>query len=313
MPRPTTTTTSSSSIAAAGAPAPDLSLRAGMILAWMLLVEVLHSKVDEIRMGAAYSGIIQRAGRVAWLGSLVFFSINSAGRKVVFGILWIICATKVAQRIAFTEVWKRSHANVGKDAAVLTSSACYMAHNRPAGGDHLDVEHGTRNNESLMKKCKYIVMGENRLKKKATADGYDEFTDNDITSNDDIVTVGKVWELAESDRLFALYDKNQRSKRLCLSFALFKLLRRRFEHLPAMPEQEARDCRTLLLDGLYGESKEAEALFQVMNDEVKFLCEYYHSFIPVVFASPFFLVANYVLVPIVVVVLCLMSTVLCGN
>lgn len=48
------------------------------------------------------------------------------------------------------------------------------------------------------------------------------------------------------------------------------------------------------------------------NDEVNFLCEYYHSVIPVVLASPFFLLANYVLLPVVVLGLCLMTVVLCG-
>jgi hypothetical protein len=119
-------------------------------------------------------------------------------------------------------------------------------------------------------------MGEKKPVKKATADGY-EF--NDVTSNDGIITVGKVWELAESDLLFAHYDKNQRLKRLCHSFAFFKLLRRRFEHLPAMTDAEARDCRSLYSNN-NGEGDAAEALFQVMSDEVNFLGEYYHSTTP---------------------------------
>jgi hypothetical protein len=236
----------------------------------------------------------------------------------------------VGQRIAFTEVGKRSYAH-GKNASVLTSYMAQMLdvddhgderrqEQQPApADDHFDVEHGEQQGghgagNELLRRCSYIVMGEKKLVKKATADGY-EF--NDVTSNDGIVTVGKVWELAESDQLFAHYDKNQRLKRLCLSFAFFKLLRRRFEHLPAMTDAEARDCRSLILNGLYsnnnGEGDAAEALFQVMSDEVNFLSEYYHSVIPVVFASPFFLVANYLLLPVVVAVLCLTSIVLCGN
>ncbi|XP_066373071.1 uncharacterized protein [Miscanthus floridulus] len=322
------TTSSSSSSTSSTAGAADLSLTAGLILVWMLLVELLRKKVDEIRM-RGYSSTIQRAGRVFWLGNLVFFNIKSVGRKAVFGILWILCATKVAQRIAFTEVGKRSYAH-GKNASVLTSYMAQMLdvddhgdesqqHHPAPAGDHVDVEHGEQHGgiigNEMLRRCNYIVMGEKKLVKKATADGY-EF--NDVASNDSIVTVGKVWELAESDQLFDHYDKNQRLKRLCLSFALFKLLRRRFEHLPAMTDAEARDCRSLILNGLYNnnggsEGNAAEALFQVMNDEVNFLSEYYHSVIPVVFASPFFLVANYLLLPVVVTVLCLMSIVLCGN
>ncbi|KAF8662242.1 hypothetical protein HU200_056444 [Digitaria exilis] len=302
----------------------DLSLTAGLILTWMLLVELLRKKVDEIRM-RGYSGTIHRAGRVIWLGSLVFFNIRSAGRKAVFSVLWILCATKVAQRIAFTEVAKLSYAH-GRNAAVITSYMAQMLQrhrhdehqeepHRPAAAaaDHDDVEHGPtrqQGGDALLKRCKYIVMGEKKLVKKATADGYKL---NDAESSDSIITVGKVWELAEKDPLFETFDKNQRLKRLCLSFALFKLLRRRFEHLPAMNVEEARDCRKFILNGLYGENKEAEALFQVMNDEVNFLSEYYHSVIPVVFASPFFLVSNYFLLPIVVTVICLMSIVVCGN
>lgn len=76
--------------------ADDLSLRADMILAWMLLVELLRKKVDEIHM-RGYSGTIQRAGRVVWLGNIVFFNIGSAGWKAVFSILWILCSTTCAE------------------------------------------------------------------------------------------------------------------------------------------------------------------------------------------------------------------------
>ena len=41
-------------------------------------------------------------------------------------------------------------------------------------------------------------------------------------------------------------------------------------------------------------------LFDVTNDELNFLCEYYHSVVPVVLASPFFLLANYILLPLVI-------------
>ncbi|CAN6223540.1 unnamed protein product [Urochloa humidicola] len=293
-------TTSSSTTTTAA----DLSLTAGLILTWMLLVELLRKKVDEIRM-RGYSSTIQRAGRVVWLGSLVFFNIKSAGRKAVFSILWILCAIKVAQRIAFTEVGKRSYAH-GKNASVLTS---YMAQMLEHGEHQEHHQAAVQDGKELLKGCKYIVMGERKLVKKATADGY-EF--NEITPYNGIITVGKVWELPETGSETTTLEI-KRLKRICLSFALFKLLRRRFEHQPAMTEEEAHDCRKLILNGLYGQSKEADALFQVMNDEVNFLSEYYHSVIPVVFASPFFLIANYFLLPIVVTILCLMSIILCGN
>jgi hypothetical protein len=57
----------------------------------------------------------------------------------------------------------------------------------------------------------------------------------------------------------------------------------------------------------------AVALFQVLEEEIQFLCEYYHSVLPVVLSSPFFFLANYILFPTVVWALCLLTFVLCGN
>ncbi|KAG2603852.1 hypothetical protein PVAP13_4NG014400 [Panicum virgatum] len=270
----------------------DLSLRAVLILAWMLLVELLRQKVDVIHM-RSYSGTVQRAARV------------------VFSVLWIICATKLVQRIAFTEAGKRSYAH-GKNARLISSYMAQMLVDQHRGLSARDVEQ--QGGDELLKRCKYIVMGEEELVEEPTADGYKlkKVTSSDSSS---IVTVGKVWEFAEEHRLFISSDKNERLKRICLSFALFKLLRRKIEHPQGVTGEEACDCRDLILRGLYsnGGTSTAETLFQVMNDEVTFLSEYYHSVVPVVLASPFFLFVNYFLLHIVVIMLCLMTLVICGN
>ncbi|CAO2203185.1 unnamed protein product [Urochloa humidicola] len=298
---------------------PDLSLHAGIILVWMLLVELLRKKVDEIRM-KGISSSLQRAGRVVWLGSLVFFNIHSAGRKIVFGILWILCATTVVQRVAFTEFGKRSYAH-GKNARLIAS---YMAQilRRKKCDDvaqdqsnvrvmrHHESDQDVEQGDDLLKKCRYIVMGEDQLVKEATADGY-ELVSGAAAG---VITVGDVWRLPDHDRGFADWDigSHQRLRRLCLSMALFKLLRRRFEQHEPLTEAETSDGRELILRGLNNNSG-SEAVFRVINDDVNFLSEYYHSVVPVIFASPFFLLANYLLLPVVVFGLCLMTAFLCGN
>ncbi|CAL5036397.1 unnamed protein product [Urochloa decumbens] len=311
--------------AATTATAGELPLGAMIILAWMLLVELLRKKVDEIRM-RGYSGSIQRAGRVVWLGSLVFFNIKTAGRKAVFGILWILCATRVVQRIAYAEIGKYSYAH-GKNARLVTS---YMAkilkqeHHSPQAADHnVEQEDAVQvhmDGQDLLKSCKYIVMGEEELVQEPSADGYKLNMATTLDANSSIITVGRVWNLDENDcSLFTSSGQVQRLKRLCLSFALFKLLRRKFEHLPTVTAEEENDCRDLILRGLLQGSSSsnnggaAEELFQVVNDEVIFLSEYYHSVVPVVLASPFFLLVNYFLVLVVVAALCIMAIILCGN
>uniref|UniRef100_N1QYJ6 DUF4220 domain-containing protein n=1 Tax=Aegilops tauschii TaxID=37682 RepID=N1QYJ6_AEGTA len=303
------------------AAAPELPLRARLILTWR---RSACSGATMAGTGAPWSAPAV-AGRVVWLGSLVFFNLRGAGRKSVLGILWLHCVAKLVQRVTFTLVGKNSLA-YGKNARLIIS---YMR----APHDQLvqqqqhgdDADHG----DELLKGCRYAVMGEDKLVNKPTPAGYS--VRGDITTAETTTTVGKIWRLAEDEPFLASVDQDGRLRRLCLSFALFKLLRRSFEHLPPMSEAETRDCRSLIFfqGGLYSSSKRsnrshgqgedekaaaaAEELFQVMKDETIFLSEYYHSVVPVALASPFFLLANYLLLPAMVLLLCLVIVVLCGN
>ncbi|TKW32335.1 hypothetical protein SEVIR_2G163300v4 [Setaria viridis] len=283
-------------------PKSELPLRARFILIWMLLVELLRKKVEVIKM-QGYSGTIERAGRVLWLGSLVFSNLQATGRKAMTGILWLLCATKLVQRISFTEVGKRSLA-FGKNARVITS---YMA--QVLEKDQQGHRFRPEDRDELLKGCQYAVMEEDDLVVEAIPSGYRLRDDANV-----VATVGKIWGLLETDPLLDSLDRDQRLRMLCLSFSLFKLLRRRFERLPAMTPAETRNYREVILKALYDESTSAaEVMFQVTNDELNFLCEYYHSVVPVVLASPFFLLANYFLLPLVVFVMCLVVIVLCSN
>nr|BAJ99371.1 predicted protein [Hordeum vulgare subsp. vulgare] len=287
-----------------------LTLRARTILMWMLLVELLRKQADAVLVTGGgkqgYSGTIERASRIAWLGLLVFYNVDGAGRKAVYGIIWVLAATKLVQKVAISEIAKRSSA-YGKNPRLLSH---YMAQIQEEG--HSDS--GVIGSE-LLKTCKYAVMGEDKLEKKDDPRSrryrlqLKEFTT--------VVTVGKIWMLEERGRLL-----DADSKRLCLSFALYKLLRRRFEDLP-ITDAETRDCRRLMFKGLCSETDTeggqdpreatAVALFQVVDQELHFLSEYYHSFIPVVLASSFFFVANYILFPVTVWFFCVMTIVLCSN
>ncbi|KAL6861422.1 hypothetical protein ACP4OV_017122 [Aristida adscensionis] len=306
-------------------PADDLSLRARTILAWMLLVELLRKKVEAIAGMPGYSGTIERAARIAWLGYLVFFNLRTPGKKALYGILWVLAATKLVQRFVTSELARHSFAH-GRNPQLLAS---YMAqtlqeeHHGAAGSCRAAAAaaaaqlHGSE----LLKRCSYVVMGEEELEKKASPVGYRlelaEVTPgppgHDGGGAAAVVTVGKVWELAESDELLR---RDPKLKRLCLSFALYKLLRRRLEDFP-ITSTEARDCHGLIFRGLCEEGTDAEAnavaLFKVFHDEVHFLCEYYHSALPVVLASPFFFLINYILFPIVVWTLCTLVIIFCSH
>ncbi|RLN08127.1 hypothetical protein C2845_PM11G17600 [Panicum miliaceum] len=287
----------------------ELPQRARTILMWMLLVELLRKKVEAISM-QAYSGTIERAARIAWLGYLIFFNLRSAGKKALYATLWVLAAGKLVQRFVTMELAKRSFA-YGRNPQLLAS---YMAHQMllPQDGDAEQLS-----GRELLKQCDYIVMGEEDLEKKAGPDGY-VFPEAIRKGETTAVTVGEIWKLAQTDGL--LREKEGPSlRRLCLSFALYKLLRCRLEDFP-ITDEEARNCHDLIFKGLLrdedaggSDAAAAAALFQVFNDEVQFLCEYYHSVHPVVLASPFFFLVNYILFPMVVWALCILTIILCSN
>ncbi|KAL6650170.1 hypothetical protein ACP70R_009095 [Stipagrostis hirtigluma subsp. patula] len=320
------------STSAASKQAEDLSVRARIILMWMLLVELLRKKVEAILLTAGgamqgYSAMVQRAIGVIWLGILVFFNLRSAGKKALYGMIWVLVAAKFVQRLVAIEVGKRSFA-YGKNPQLVPAYMRAILELQLQQEQQQPRPSGSK----LLKDCKYAVMGEEELieEDKAGPKGYkldkhklELELQVDTTGGDSsaVVTVGRVWKLAETDQLLSSKPK---LKRLCLSFALFKLLRRRLEGYP-ISGAEAADCHRLIFHGLLqepaagtgqgnGAGGEIEnAFFQVFTDEVQFLCENYHSVVPVVLASPFFFAHNYVLFPIVVLALCLLVLVLSGN
>ncbi|CAM0942692.1 unnamed protein product [Alopecurus aequalis] len=290
----------------------DLPVRARVILTWMLLGELLRKKVDAILLTAGeqqdkgYAVIIAHAATVAWLGYLVFFNIKGAGRVAVFGTIWVLCAAKFVQRVAFNEIGRRSLA-YGKNARLLSAYMPQMLQARLR-------QHGAVQEPcEMLKTCDYVVMGEENLVVRPGPHGYQLDLDK-VATDDNVVTVGKIWSLPEHP----IFQSNPRIRRQCLSFALFKQLRRRFEHLPAMTKQETDHCRDLIFQGVLCCRKEKDPgpgvlLFQLLQDEISFLSEDRHSVHPVVFASPYFFLTNYLVFPAVVCGLCLMTIHLCGN
>ncbi|CAM0948350.1 unnamed protein product [Alopecurus aequalis] len=301
----------------------ELPLRARTILMWMLLVELLRKKVEGILVKVGmqwYSGTIDRFARIVWLGYLVYYNVKTAGKKAIYGTLWVFAACKFVQRIFIHEVMKRSFA-YGRNAQLLSS---YMAQVIT----HQQEQQGMVGSE-LLTGCKYTVVGEENLGRKAGPHGYQVYAA--ANADRSVVTVGAIWMLATTEE-DSFLQKNHRLRRLCLSFALYKLLRRRFEGIPISIE-ETRNCRDLIFKGLCrdddvpidipissseeGEGEEEQrpevALFTVLDDEIHFISEYYHSSIPVMFSNPFFYLANYILCPIVIWGYCILNFIACSN
>ncbi|KAL6658566.1 hypothetical protein ACP70R_004152 [Stipagrostis hirtigluma subsp. patula] len=127
----------------------------------------------------------------------------------------------------------------------------------------------------------------------------------DLNKVKSLVTVEKLWHKVEEDRrLWFFFSSKAKAfvehlHLLCLSFSLFKLLRRRFEHYP-MVEVGSEMARRLMFQGLLNNpdrKPEDNALraFRVLQLELVFLQNYYLAGLPVVMSAPWLFVINFLL------------------
>ncbi|OAY80728.1 hypothetical protein ACMD2_09647 [Ananas comosus] len=297
----------------------DQVLRWQLILLWMLLAELLRKKLDGVSTinASPLQGVnkqstwdaVDQIVRIAWLGYLIYgYTVDR-----VFVILWAFSIIKVAQRVAAVEVAKRSFA-LGENPHLV---AGYM---RQLFAEQQQETASTgggeeRSMSTVMKACKYVIMGEDRVERETGPHGYSLQLSVD-EDRKKMVTVGDVWQLAASDdTLFT--SRRLKLKDLCLSFALYKLLRRRFEGYPSA-EAGRHQSLDFLLCGMLGDDKDisprdsrlpkehkGERIFRVIEDELSFLSDYYFSTILITLSNLWFFLLNCVVTLIILFFCCI--------
>ncbi|XP_037431895.1 uncharacterized protein LOC119298702 [Triticum dicoccoides] len=142
---------------------------------------------------------------------------------------------------------------------------------------------------ATMEGCNYLVDGEDRQKKKIEPPSF-RFELNK-TRPGELITVDKVWTWTrpgnDDDRLLGKdTDGDNKFKDVCLSFALYKMLRRRFLNLP-IPEAKDKAVRDLVANVILEDTREYERAFRVTEVELSFLQDFSYSKHAVVFAGGF--------------------------
>lgn len=103
-----------------------------------------------------------------------------------------------------------------------------------------------------------------------------------------LVTIEKIWNGASESGLLGATDSDNQLKDICLSFALYKLLRRRFYDLP-MHElarlQGEKKIRSLVFSYILG--KDSERAFRITEVELSFLQDLFYSKQATMFAGGF--------------------------
>ncbi|CAM0874622.1 unnamed protein product [Alopecurus aequalis] len=157
--------------------------------------------------------------------------------------------------------------------------------------DYMALPGHTDDNASpdIMTGYKYLVVGEDRQKKKIERPIFRLQLEQ--THPEELITVDKVWTWSRDDHdelLGRHSDSDNKFKDVCLSFALYKLLRRRFYGI-SMPEAKEQASRRLVSDALLDNTKDPEydRVFRVTEVELSFLQDFSYSKHAVVFASGF--------------------------
>ncbi|CAD6257041.1 unnamed protein product [Miscanthus lutarioriparius] len=320
----------------------DAPARADLILLWMLLVELLRKKVyamvapegDAFARGVgrySFFDAVEEAARMVWIGYLIYSNEQHDRGAVLnsfFVILWIFSVAKLCKRATCIELAKRSF-DLAKNASLVSG---YMAHLVRARQQHLVGQHQEQD-IPVLRTCNYVVMGESQLDREEAPCGFRlpeidnilarqrdhrhddvlvETVEVAVTATTKLVRVCDVWQLAESDPVFRYHERRKhRLQDTCLGLALFKLLRRRMEG-HAMVEACTEQARDLVRYGIL-EELGAERAFDVVEQELTFLDEYYQAIIPLALPNPKLFAANFAFSILFILFYCVAVLLVTGN
>lgn len=190
--------------------------------------------------------------------------------------LWFIWSVNALRIIAFF-ISSNSAFDIHTNNMRLVSN--YMRYEHELGNPE-DVDPAT------MAGYRYLVLGEGKQEMKVEPPVFK--LELDVTNPDEMVTVERVWSLRGSRFLGGGgVDQDNRLKDVCLSFALYKLLRRRFGNLPIHEARQPKTKRLVFDYILQRGSKNYERAFRVTEVELRFLRDFHYSKHAIMFAKGF--------------------------
>ncbi|CAL4976474.1 unnamed protein product [Urochloa decumbens] len=215
--------------------------------------------VDGQRVSSSPWGL---AFHYVWLGWLIAICFTLAGwvenlKRAIFVAFCALGLVKLALKQA--ALWSAGGSfALGKNARLI---AGYMAQQ-------------VASDEPVPR---YIVMGETKKHVEETVEGYRikrDALDNRFSS---LVTLDRVWRLAEHGS--GILAERPGLRDLCLSYSLFKLLRRRLSGYP-LADARSGEALDFVLGGMGGAASDADRVFRVLVDELWFASDFYYSPIP---------------------------------
>ncbi|CAD6231482.1 unnamed protein product [Miscanthus lutarioriparius] len=232
---------------------------------------------------------VENLAAYAWLAYLIWLCVPVAVwlghlNKAIFFLFSALGLAKLALKLAAFYSASGSFA-LGKNARLI---AGYMEQLVADGG--------------LEQVPRYIVMGEKKKHVEESPRGYRVKRDALQDKFSGLVTLDRVWRLAEhGDGVLA---ERVELRDLCLSYSLFKILRRR---LSGYPLADAGSVETLsfVLRGMdsagTGGAINADRVFRVLVDELWFASDFYYSPIPLCIFGGWCAALNYICSVLIIV------------
>uniref|UniRef100_M8BXF6 Uncharacterized protein n=1 Tax=Aegilops tauschii TaxID=37682 RepID=M8BXF6_AEGTA len=193
--------------------------------------------------------------------------------KAIFVVFFLLGFAKVVLKLVAFLMASNSYA-IGKNARLVSG---YMAQL---------VEEGAEDGHGHVPP--YLVVGESKEHVEEKPQGYRIKRESDpVKKNKDklgaLITLDRVWTL--SDHGDGFLAKKLELRDLCLSFSLFKSLRRRLSGYPLTEEGSSNALDFVLrgMDTAAGDGKagvDAKRVFRVLVDELWFASDFYYSPLP---------------------------------
>ncbi|KAF8032161.1 hypothetical protein BT93_D1172 [Corymbia citriodora subsp. variegata] len=174
--------------------------------------------------------------------------------------------------------------------SLMTASTSGLQRTTKWVADHMSSEHQLSNpcetNPITMKGYKYVV----RVKQTGFEKSFSDVaapTPNYTKSlevNEEVITVEKVW--ACEGRLLSSSegDLDDKLKDICLSYALYLLLRLRFSGY-LLPEEAYEKAWLLIRQGILRQENGYERAFRVAEVELSFLHDFFYTNYPIIFQA----------------------------
>ncbi|KAL4628497.1 hypothetical protein ACB092_05G243200 [Castanea dentata] len=220
-----------------------------------------------------------------WLGWLIGEHAHELKFMIPLYLLYFLSLRRTGSRAEALELGSKSYGVVRNTKLV----ADFMEDESNKEGGEADP--------TCMKGYKYLVKGEKKRKVKVKAPHY--HMQFETTDDHEVIIIDMIWQ-CEGRLLSSTRDPNGQLKDICLSYALYRLLCRRFAKY-SFPESSQLKTWNFVRYGLLSkEGDDHERAFRVIEQELGFLYDLFYTKYPVLFAKGFPLLRNFEFIIVII-------------